>query len=353
MNTLPIPSFYEPDNADDWSYNPDVSEIQATARSFRESQDIAPAMSDDTSVELLLIDVQRDFCNKEGTLYVAGQSGEGAIRDSQRIAQFIYSNLETISQITMTLDTHIPFQIFSAPFWRGPSGEALDPHTLIVERDGTLVNIELDGSVIYKDVTPRPEIAESVAGENNYPWLLKQALYYVQELKRGGKYDLYLWPPHCHVDTIGHTVTGVISEAVKFHSYVRGVNPQTEIKGGNPLTENYSVLGPEVVDRFDGKPLTSKNTSFIQSLLDNDAVLIAGQAASHCVKSTIDDLLSEIADEDPALAQKVYILEDCMSPVVVPNADFTEETNEALSRYRDAGMNVVQSTDPIADWLDV
>jgi nicotinamidase-related amidase len=47
-------------------------------------------------------------------------------------------------------------------------------------------------------------------------------------------------------------------------------------------------------------------------------VIIAGQAKSHCVAWTIDDLLTEIQSQDPSLAQKVYLLEDCSSPVVVP-----------------------------------
>jgi nicotinamidase-related amidase len=352
-STLPTPSFYDSDNADDWAYSPDISKIQTAARSYKENNSVPPAAADDKSVELLLIDVQRDFCNREGTLYVAGQSGDGAIRDSQRIAEFIYRNLAGISQITMTLDTHVPFQIFSAPFWQGPDGEVLDPHTLIVEQNGTLVNTSLDGSVIHKGVRPKPSITETVIGTDNYSWLVQYTHHYVRKLAEGGKYDLYLWPPHCHIGSPGHTVTGLIKEAVEFHSHVRSVNFRPEVKGGNPLTENYSVLGPEVTTRHDGEPLAQKNVSFIQSLMDNDAVLIAGQAASHCVKSTIDDLLSEIVARDEALARKVYILEDCMSPVVVPGADFTEQTQKALQRYRDAGMSVVQSTDPVADWLDV
>ncbi len=87
--------------------------------------------------------------------------------------------------------------------------------------------------------------------------------------------------------------------------------------------------------------------------------MIAGQAASHCVKSSIDDLLAEIALHDEALARKVYILADCMSAVTVPDgkggfvADFTSEAEQALARFRAAGMHVVRSTDPIEGWPDL
>jgi len=87
-------------------------------------------------------------------------------------------------------------------------------------------------------------------------------------------------------------------------------------------------------------------------LLQNDAVIIGGQAASHCVKSSIDDLLSEIQAQDPKLAEKVYILRDCTSSVVVPGlVDFTDQSEKAFDEYAAAGMNIVSSTDPMSSWL--
>jgi nicotinamidase-related amidase len=103
-------------------------------------------------------------------------------------------------------------------------------------------------------------------------------------------------------------------------------------------------------------PLGQRNTQFISTLLASDAVVIAGQAASHCVKSTIDDLLTEIVAQDPALAKKVYLVTDCMSAVTVPDgkggffADFTDDADKALQRFAAAGMHLVKSTDPISNW---
>jgi nicotinamidase-related amidase len=141
-----------------------------------------------------------------------------------------------------------------------------------------------------------------------------------------------------------------------FHAYARTAQSHVEVKGGNPLTENYSVLRPEVLSRFDGAALAQRNTQFVQTLLAADAVVIAGQAASHCVKSTIDDLLGEIAAQDPKLAKKVFLLTDCMSAVTVPDgkgglaADFTPQAEAALQKFADAGMRLVKSTDPITSW---
>jgi nicotinamidase-related amidase len=82
-----------------------------------------------------------------------------------------------------------------------------------------------------------------------------------------------------------------------------------------------------------------------------DAVIIAGQAKSHCVAWTIDDLLTEAKARSPKLVEKVYLLEDCTSPVVIPGVvDFTDQADAAFQRFADAGMHVVRSTDPIDTW---
>ena len=202
---------------------------------------------------------------------------------------------------------------------------------------------------------PNPAVASWLCN-GNYPWLLKQARFYCAELEKAGKYRLYLWPPHCILGSDGHALVGVLHEARMFHAYARGMQSWVEVKGGNALTENYSVLRPEVLMRHDGQPLAQRNTTFLKTLLTADAVVIAGQAASHCVKSSIDDLLDEIVAQDRQLARKVYVLADCMSAVTVPDgkggffADFTPQADEALKRFADAGMNVVRSTDPIETW---
>ena len=143
-----------------------------------------------------------------------------------------------------------------------------------------------------------------------------------------------------------------------FHAWVRGAKGWIESKGDHPLTENYSVLAPEVLRYHDGGELAERNRRFIETLFKADAVIIAGQAASHCVKSSIDDLLGDILTREEELARKIYILGDCMSSVAVPDPerpgeflfDFTPQAEEALARWGGAGMNVVCSTDPIGDW---
>jgi nicotinamidase-related amidase len=175
--------------------------------------------------------------------------------------------------------------------------------------------------------------------------------HYTRKLKQGGKYDLTIWPYHAMLGGIGHALVSSVEEAVFFHSVARHSSPDFQVKGSNPFTENYSVLSPEVLEDASGEAIADKNTRLIQKLLEFDAVIIAGQAKSHCVAWTIDDLLREIDTEDRSLARKVYILEDCTSPVVIPDVvDYTDQAEEAFRRFSDAGMHVARSTVPMERW---
>ena len=149
---------------------------------------------------------------------------------------------------------------------------------------------------------------------------------------------------------IGHALVSAVEEAVFFHGIARYSRPEFQIKGDNPLTEHYSMLGPEVTDGPDGDRLGRKNTELVEKLLTFDAVVVAGQAKSHCLAWTIDGLL-EHDEVRERLAHRTYLLEDCTSPVVVPGVvDYTDEADAAFTRFAAAGSHVVRSTDPIESW---
>ena len=342
---LPLPALYDPKNAERFAYHPDQQAIFTSAAEWKRTHDLKPSGADKLNLHLLLIDVQKDFCFPEGSLYVGGRSGRGAIDDSKRLAEFIYRNLGQITNITTTMDTHFAFQIFFPSFWVDQAGEPLTAH-----REITTAQIDAG------EVRPNPAVAKWLCN-GNYPWLMQQVRFYCQELEKAGKYKLYLWPPHCVLGSDGHALVGAVHEARMFHSFARGAQSWVEVKGGNPLTENYSIMQPEVLARHDGQPLAQKNTQFLKTLLTADAVVIAGQASSHCVRSSIDDILTEIVATDRELAKKIYVMTDCMSAVTVPDgkggfyADFTGESDKALERFEKAGMKLVKSTDSVGGWL--
>ena len=252
----------------------------------------------------------------------------------------MYRNLARITQIVPTLDTHTPVQIFHSVFLADETGRHPEPYALVSADDVRLGVWRAD-----------PKAAHALGLDPDY--LQQHLLHYTRALEEGGKYRMAVWPYHAMLGGIGHALVPAIEEAVFFHSIARRAQPDFQIKGSNPLTEHYSMLGPEVTADHEGRPLGEKNAPLIEKLLEHDAVLIAGQAKSHCVAWTIDDLLSGIAERDRGLAEKVYLLEDCSSPVVVPGVvDYTEEADAAFERFATAGMHVVRSTEPMASWLE-
>ena len=311
----------------------------AEAEEWAKKYSIPPAARDHPRICLMLIDVQNTFCNPDFELFVGGRSGTGAVDDNVRICEFIYRNLARITEIDPTMDTHTAMQIFHPVFWIDDENRHPAPFTTVKYED------------VQKGVWKvNPAIAKSIAG-GNYVALQQHAQHYVKTLSQAGKYPLTIWPYHALLGGIGHALIPAVDEACFFHALARHSQTGFEIKGGNPLTENYSVLRPEVLDGADGRAIAQKNTRFIKKLLEFDAVAIAGQAKSHCVAWTIDDLLSEILAQDPELAKKVYLIEDCTSPVVVPGViDYTDAANDAFKRFEKAGMNIVKSSDPIEKW---
>ncbi len=314
-------------------------ERAAQAKEWAKQYGLQPAANDKTRICLMVIDVQNTFCIPEFELFVGGRSGLGAVEDNDRLCQFVYRNLGIITEIAPTMDTHTAMQIFHPVFWVNDAGEHPSPMTMISLNDVQSGTWKVN-----------PDVAYSIT-HGNYKALQSFALHYTERLSQAGKYPLTIWPYHSMLGGIGHALVSAVEEACFFHAIARNSQTNFEIKGSNALTENYSVLRPEVLDDPTGKPIAQKNTRFIQKLLEFDAVIIAGQAKSHCVAWTIDDLLTEIQVQDPALAKKVYLLDDCTSPVVVPGViDFTDQANAAFRRFAEAGMNVVRSTESISSW---
>jgi nicotinamidase-related amidase len=279
------------------------------------------------------VDVQNTFCVPGFELFVGGRSGTGAVDDNRRLSEFIYRNLGTLTQVFPSLDTHQAMQVFHAIWLVDEQGNHPDPYTLVSAAD-----------VEAGRWRANPAIANALGRELDY--LERHLAHYTRRLADGGKYDLTIWPYHAMLGGIGHALVSAVEEAIFFHSVARRSQPEFQVKGHDPLTEHYSMLGPEVTEGPDGDPLGGKNTALIEKLLGFDAVVVAGQAKSHCMAWTIDDLL-----EEPDLAERTYLLEDCTSPVVVPGVvDYTDEADAAFQRYAAAGMHVVRSTDPVESW---
>lgn len=334
---LPVPPFHDPEQVGEvWRvpYEERFRDAEAWAR----EHDIGPAAGDAIRAALVLVDVQNTFCTPGFELFVAGRSGTGALDDSRRLCSFVYRNLARITQIVPTLDTHDALQIFHSIFLVGPGGEHPGPFTLVSAED-----------VRSGRWRASPAAADGLGLDPGY--LQEHLLHYAETLEAGGKYSLTVWPHHAMLGGIGHALVSAVEQAVFFHTVARASRPDFQLKGNDALTEHYSMLGPEVSEDAGGEPLGRRNRPLIERLLRFDAVIVAGQAKSHCVAWTIRDLLDDPTVRERGLAEKVYLLEDCTSPVVVPGAvDYTEEAEAAFARFAQAGAHIVSSTEAVDAW---
>ncbi len=338
---IPIPAHFDSDQVGQVWRVPYQERLQE-ARAWAQQYDIPSASKDTFCTCLLLVDVQNTFCIPDYELFVGGRSGNGAVEDNVRLCEFIYRNLAHITKIACTLDTHTAMQIFHEIFWINDAGGHPVPlQTLITQAD-----IETGKWRV------NPAVVESLGGDaERYVWLKEYGEHYVKTLTSDGKYPLTIWPYHAMLGGIGHAVVSAVDETCFFHAIARNSQTHYELKGRNPLTENYSVLRPEVLYDAEGKPIAQKNSDFLKTLLEYDRVIIAGQAKSHCVAWTVSDLLTEIQQTDPTLAEKIYLMEDLTSPVVVPGiVDYTDSANAAFAQFSEAGMHIVKSTELIENW---
>jgi nicotinamidase-related amidase len=315
---LPLPPHWDAGRVEEVWRVPYEERAEA-AEEWARQHGIEPARNDSRRICLVVVDAQNTFCTPGFELFVPG-----APDDNRRLCEFVYRNLGAITTIVPTLDTHRAFQIFHPAWLVDADGRHPPPYTLVSAED------------VARGVWRAADPAQQ-----------EHLLLYVRSLEAGGRYRLTVWPYHAMLGGIGHALVSAVDEAVFFHGTARRSQPAFEIKGDNPLTEHYSVLGPEVTRGIWGEEIGKRNVRLLEELLGYDVIVIAGQAKSHCVAWTIDDLLGDAR----VLAERVYLLEDCTSPVVVSGSvDYTEEADAAFARFAGAGMHVVRSTDPLETW---
>ncbi len=305
---LPLPPHWSPDGIEEVR-RVEYETLAASASSWAVERGVRPAREDARRVGLLLVDVQNTFCTPGYELFVPG-----APDDNRRLCEFVYRNVGAITQIIPTLDTHRALQVFHAAWLVDEKGRHPAPYTVVstyeVERG------------LWRATDPEEQ---------------GHLERYVRELAERGRYRLTVWPYHAMLGGIGHALVSAVEEAVFFHSIARSTLAAFQLKGETPRVEHYSALGPEVGGR--------RNEKLIELLGSFDAVVIAGQAKSHCVAWTVEDLLQDVA------ADRVYLLEDCTSPVIASSAvDFTAEATEAFARFAARGVHIVRSTQPLTDW---
>ena len=261
------------------------------------------------NIHLLAIDVQNDFANPTGSLFVSG-----ADQDAKRLSKFINKMGKEISDIHVTLDSHKCIQIFFSIFWVDSEGNHPKIFTII-----TLDDIDSGKWKCFK------------------PEWQGRAANYVRQLAKNGRYPLIIWTDHCIEGGWGNSLVPSFSDSLikwekdnfKSVNYLR--------KGSSTFTENYSVYSADVTDPLDKS--TWPNTQLKSILEPADEILVGGEALSHCVAASIRDL-----NRAGIEASKFVLLRDTTSNVPT----FEKFGEDFIKEMTERGMRVTTTEDYLA-----
>lgn len=261
-----------------------------------------------TIERLLIIDPQNDFCD----LPASALPVPGSCNDLLRLASFIDTCKSKIDDIVVSLDSHPTIAIERPDFWRTTNGNPPAPFTVVTA----------------KDVQAHLYVP---ANESLYDY----AIEYCTNLQNSGKYTLMLWPAHCVLGTNGHAVFEPLMTQIMNWERFAAKNSTMILKGMHPLTEQYSAVKAEIP--IPNEPLTQTNTQLVNALFsapNNEQinVFVAGEALSHCVKATLEDLM-QIAPQNVTFT----LLTDACSPV----ASFEQVAQNFINDIKSKGVNCI------------
>ncbi|MBI4136645.1 hypothetical protein HY469_01130 [Candidatus Roizmanbacteria bacterium] len=283
---------------------------------------LRPFSKDPRKIALIVVDMQWDFVHPAGALYVPGSQDDVA-----RLVDFIYRNIEDITSVYASLDTHNVYQIFYDTWWKyADSEERPAPFTMIsVNNRGEAV--DMNGRRVLPVIDP--------------VWSLGT---YLPQLKSRAQKDLMIWPYHCMQGSMGHNLMPVLSEVFAFYAAARLSQVNFLVKGTCPQVEHYGIFAPEVP--YPKDPNGGINTAVLDAIATHDLIYVAGEAKSHCVLETMKQL-TRYFQSQPDVVRKIRFLVDCTSSVVHPTVDFETIAKSELAKMERQGVQLVNSQDPI------
>ncbi|MEO6623795.1 MAG: cysteine hydrolase [Burkholderiaceae bacterium] len=262
-------------------------------------------------LRLLIIDPQNDFMDIAGaTLPVPG-----AEADMQRVAGLVRRLQARIDDIVVTLDSHNSIGIERVTFWQLEGGGAVPPFSAV-----TAANVRA-GRFAPRDAHLRQGVLE-----------------YLDALEAGSGRTLIVWPVHCVIGSWGHNIHADLYAALADWEFARMRPSEKVLKGTHPMTEQYSAFRAEV-PRADDIRTQNNATLMARVGRGDELLLVAGEALSHCVAASGDDMLAQL---DAQRLRRTVFLTDCMSPVT----GFSAQGEEFLERARKAGARTISS----AEW---
>jgi nicotinamidase/pyrazinamidase len=304
--------------------------------------------------KLLIIDPQNDFTDlpytdvdgikKEGLLSVPN-----SYKDYGRLIHLLNNIGDKINEIHVSLDTHTEKHIGHPKFWKQTDGSDIPNSMYALSINNDIIT---GTNILTKHGNQESATIEVVPKDDNTD-LLQYVKDYVSwfddKTQNTHGQRPFIWFQHCIENTGGHKINPTLKSALD--SYANKVT--YHIKGQNNLAEMYSLFKAErpVSDEdltkleqfvYTGKLSTegsssktydavskmkNLNTKLNEQLLKNllgetsnqNTLYICGEARTHCVKSTIIDLL-EYVEKNSYDQSKIIFIKNISSPIGgVPN----------------------------------
>lgn len=262
--------------------------------------------------QLLIIDPQNDFCDIAG----AALPVDGASADLARLSGLMQA--VALDGIAVTLDSHASVAVERTTFWRDAKGNAPAPFTFVTADD------VLAGTLAPRNSANTPAVVDML-----------------RQLEARGRPGLVIWPVHCVTGTWGHNIYAPLADALAAWELQHQRSVRKVLKGEYPLTEHFGVFEADAPDEHVAS--TQFNTALARQLTqDTDVLFIAGEAGSHCVAASFDQLASYLQQQ--AQRPRVVLLTDCMSPV----PGFEAQQVALLERARAFGADTMSSAQAIS-----
>lgn len=252
-------------------------------------------------IALLGIDLQNDFTSTSGSLYV-----EGANEDIKRISDFILKN--EIDYIALSMDSHQPIHIAHQSYWKNDKGKQPDIYSIIT-LDDVKNNIWI------------PQYNKHLA------------IQYLELLSKKSEVCT-IWPMHCILGSKGWAVNDVLIDCLTQWAVINNKSYELFYKGYSQSTEHYSIFKAAV--EWSDQPETSLNTNLLSKINSYDKIILVGEAADYCVANSLNDMI----DYSDQLAQKIIILEDCISWINTDN----QKAKDIFYKARQKGVSFKKST---------
>lgn len=262
------------------------------------------------TTHLLVIDPQNDFCD----ILHAALPVSGADADLQRLGDFVQRHQKQFDGITVTLDSHASVAVERVTFWTNAHGQPVAPFTFVSADDVR------SGKYLPRDQSLSPAV-----------------LSMLEQLAQSGRPGLVVWPVHCVTGTWGHNIHSGLAQQLQAWEIAHQRAVRKVLKGEYPLTEHFGVF--EADAPVAAVTSTQFNTALARSLTEGvDLLLLAGEASSHCVAASFDQL-ARYLQQQPGARPELVLLGDCMSPV----SGFESVANDFLDRARNFGARILST----------